>query len=440
MPKPKRIEQEIPLDRIFLHHENPRHEPYETQAQVIEWLCSNEEVPQLARDIAQHGLSPLDRFGVIRDHETDGDDATYIAAEGNRRVCALKLLTDPDLAPPERKAFFENQAESRSPITNLPCVIFEDQEDLDLWLKRRHQGFAGGVGQKPWNADQKSRHSGAGSRNRIALAFLDYAEQEKLISSDDRQRRLTTVQRFLSNPVMRETLGLETSDPDKPARNRTKEDFKLLSRQFILDMLADHPKVTSRKDSAYITTYARELGSLKGQSHERVEPEPIIGAPERQKRSRRSHPGKAKRPQRIPWCSDIHDALGDLGNWKLQSLYHSICAVPLQENAPLLAVGAWSYFETLTAQIGRKPQINFHSFLSGEKLNNCGLGAKGQTKPLRDAIERILHFGNTTKHHDTAAAFNGDQLANDMESLDKLILKLIEDASAKNNIINPLAE
>ena len=44
MPKPKRIEQEIPLDRIFLHHENPRHEPYETQAQVIEWLCSNEEV------------------------------------------------------------------------------------------------------------------------------------------------------------------------------------------------------------------------------------------------------------------------------------------------------------------------------------------------------------------------------------------------------------
>ena len=76
MSKTKRLERVIPFDRIFLHQENPRHEPYETQAQAIEWLCSNEEVPQLARDIAQHGLSPLDRFAVIRDHDTEGSDAT----------------------------------------------------------------------------------------------------------------------------------------------------------------------------------------------------------------------------------------------------------------------------------------------------------------------------------------------------------------------------
>ncbi len=275
MAKPKRVEQSISLDRIFLHHENPRHEAYETQSQVIEWLCSNEEVAQLTRDIAQHGLSPLDRFGVIRDHETDGDDATYVAAEGNRRVCALKLLTDPDLAPPERKSFFEKQAESWTPITELPCVIFEDQEDLDLWLKRRHHGFAEGVGQKPWSADQKSRHSGTGSRNRVALEFLNYAEDEKLISPNDRRRRLTTVQRFLSNPVMRETLGIETSDPGNIVRNRTEDDFKLLSQRFISDMLSGEPKVTSRKNSTQITAYARELGSLKGQGHERIEPEPI---------------------------------------------------------------------------------------------------------------------------------------------------------------------
>ncbi len=431
MSKIKRIEQLIPLDRIFLHHENPRHEPYETQAQVIEWLCSNEEVPQLARDITQHGLSPLDRFGVVRDHDTDGDDATYIAAEGNRRICALKLLTDPDLAPPERKSFFEKQAENWTPITAIPCVIFEDPEDLDLWLKRRHHGFAGGVGQKPWNSDQKTRHSGAGSRNRAALEFLDYAEQEKLISADDRRRRLTTVQRFLSNPVMRETLGLDTSNPDNVVRNRTEEDFKLLSQQFISDMLADQPKVSSRRDSTFITTYARELGALKGQTHQRIEPEPLSGEPERRKRARRSRPGKARHPQRIPWRSDIRDALKGLGNWKLQSLYHSICDVPLQENTPLLAVGAWSFFETLTAQVGRNPSTDFLAFLSRDRLNSYGLGTREQIKPLRDAIERILHFGNTTKHHDTAAAFNGDQLANDMESLDEVIIKLIEDAAAQ---------
>ena len=264
MSKPKRTECVIPLERVFLNYENPRHEPYETQSQTIEWLCTNEEVLQLARDIAKYGLSPLDRFGVYKDHDTGGRDATYIAGEGNRRLCALKLLTDPDLASPERKAYFEGLAKEWTPITKLPCVIFEDQEDLDVWLQRRHHGQAGGIGQKPWNADQKARHSGASSPNRIALAFLDYAEEEGLISTEGRKRKLTTVQRFLSNPVMRETLGLDTLDPDNIARNRTEEDFKLGfpdSSSWIC--WAESARSDSRQNMTIIESYSREHGSIE---------------------------------------------------------------------------------------------------------------------------------------------------------------------------------
>ena len=39
-----------------------------------------------------------------------------------------------------------------------------------------------------------------------------------------------------------------------------------------------------------------------------------------------------------------------------------------------------------------------------------------------------MNYGNTTKHHDTAATFNGNQLANDMDCLNGVILKLIEEA------------
>ena len=431
MPKAKRIERPISLERIFLHHENPRHKPYETQSEVIEWLCANEEVLQLARDIALHGLSPLDRFGVRRDNDKAGEDATYIAAEGNRRLCALKLLTDPDLAPPERKAHFDKLAANWTPINELPCVIFEDENDLALWLNRRHHGPAGGIGQKPWNAEQKSRHSGTNSRNRLALAFLDYAEAEILISADDRKRRLTTVQRFLTNPVMRETLGLDTANPDNLSRNRTREDFKLLSQQFISDMLAENPKVHSRQDSKGIESYARELGSIKGQSHQRIEPEPLIPDPQEPKPRRRKHPGKAKHRQRLPYEQDIAAALRTLGNWKLQNLYHSICDVPLEANTPLLAVGTWSFFETLTAQAGRDSNTNFPSYLSPEKLRTYGLGPRQQVNTFREAVQRIHQYGNTTKHHDTAAAFNGDQLANDLESLTELTLKVIADASSQ---------
>ncbi len=428
MAQPKRIERIIPSDRIFLHHENPRHEPYETQGQVIEYLCDNEEVWQLARDIAQHGLSPLDRFGVIKEHDdTDDDNSTYISAEGNRRLCALKLLTDPELAPPERKSQFEKLTETWTPISDLPCVIFEDHDDLDLWLKRRHQGPAGGIGQKPWSADQKSRHSGASSRNRVALAFLDYAERESLISNDDRKRRLTTVQRYLGNPVMRETLGLDSSDPDDIKRNRTDEDFKLLSKEFISDILADDPEVSSRQNKESIEAYARKLSATPRQNHQRIEAEPIT--PELEKPRRRSRTRKATRPQRLPWDAKISDTLKALRNWKLQNLYHSICNISLQENTPLLAVGAWSFFETLTARAGREPQTDFYSFLSQDRLIKYGLGSnKTQVNPLREAIQRIQNYGNTTKHHDTAASFNGDQLFNDMDSLNNLILKVIEGA------------
>ena len=425
--KIKRIEKTIPLERIYLHHENPRHEPYETQAQVIEWLCTNEEVPQLARDIANIGLSPLDRFGVTRDGDADGDDAIYIAAEGNRRLCALKLLTDPDLAPPERKAFFEKLANRWSPITEIPCVVFDDPDDLDTWLKRRHHGKMGGLGQKEWNSDQKARHSGSGSRNRVALAFLDYAEQENLISADERRRRLTTVQRFLSNPVMRETLGIETSDPDNITRNRTENDFRLLSNKFIHDMLTDNPRVNSRQNSAQITAYARELASLKGQTHDRVEAESILTPIEKFKKKRRSAPGKPKRPQKLPWRADIRDELAQLGSHKLTSLYHSICDVPLQEHTPLLTVGAWSFLETLTARIGRGDKVSFVDFLSKERIQQLGADST-PTKHLQEALRRISHSGNATKHDSVAGAFNGDQLANDIEVLGDLIRAIIREA------------
>lgn len=431
MPTPQRIHRVIPLNRIFLNLKNPRHKPYENQAQVIERLCAKEEVPQLAHDIAQYGISPLDIFGVFKDHNTEGEDTTYITAEGNRRLCALKLLTDPDLAPSKRKAYFKKQADNWTPITELPCVIFEDRKDRDLWVKRRHEGPAGGVGQKPWDADQKSRLSGGSSRNRAALAFLDYAEHENLISAADRERRLTTVQRFLDNWLMRDTLGLVLSDPGTVSRIRTEEDFKLLAQQFISDILAKGTQVHSRQDRQSIESYALRLGSLQGQSGQTITPEPIVSDPQKPKPTRRRRPRKAKPRPLLPYQPEIEDALKTLNNFKLENLYRSICTVDLPEHTPLLAIGMWSFFETLTARSGRNSDTNFCSYLSKDRLRQYGLGTKQEINPLCDAVERIHRYGNTTKHHDTAAAFNGDQLANDLESLTKLILKVIADASTQ---------
>jgi hypothetical protein len=82
--------------------------------------------------------------------------------------------------------------------------------------------------------------------------------------------------------------------------------------------------------------------------------------------------------------------------------------------------------ETLTARCGRVAATDFVSFLSHDRLNNLGFTAKDHRRTLNQALQHISEYGNTTKHSDTAANFNGTQLANDMDTLKELIVSLIK--------------
>jgi hypothetical protein len=149
--------QPIPVERIFLDLSNPRHEPYKTEAEVIEYLCRQEQVYSLARDIAKIGMNPLEIFAVIPADKTSRTQS-FVVAEGNRRMCALKLLDDPDLAPAKYRKDFTKLSEDSVKISEVPGIVFEDEAELSLWLERIHGGVQGGVGRKPWNPEQKTRH------------------------------------------------------------------------------------------------------------------------------------------------------------------------------------------------------------------------------------------------------------------------------------------
>ena len=95
--------QTIPVDRIFLDQRNLRHEPFEDQEAVIEYLCRGKQVLPLARDIAKNRLNPLELFALL----PDGDNA-YLAAEGNRRLCAA-LVHESELARNEPDSFFHSR-------------------------------------------------------------------------------------------------------------------------------------------------------------------------------------------------------------------------------------------------------------------------------------------------------------------------------------------
>jgi hypothetical protein len=424
---PKPIEA-VPVGRIFLLLGNPRHKPFDTEAQAIAYLCDKEFVYPLARDIAELGLNPLERFALIpaEKRKTNQPPHNYYVAEGNRRVCAIKLLNDPELAPPNLRKSFEKLAETWRPIKTVSGVLFDGVESVKVWLDRTHTGEQGGIGRRKWDAEQKSRSDGD-SKNKPAQALLDYAQKQGMITVEERKGKLTTVQRFVANDFFREQLGYDQTIPGQVGITRPKEQFDVILRRFMRDLVGK-TKVNSRMNKDPIIKYARPLSSLPGVTNERTEAEVLSvgGSPLRSKAPKQRTMRKPENAQHVQFESSVYDALKSYGNDKLERLYYSICKVDLDPHTPLIAVGTWSFVETLTACAGRAHGTDFESFLSKQRLANWGV--TGDTNSVRQAIARIKQYGNSTKHHPVAGAFNGDQLNNDMITLKEVILMCVAEA------------
>ena len=417
----------IDIGRIFLDLENPRHEPYDSESQVIDYLCRYENVLPLARDIAKFGLNPWEMLAVIPDDDSaPGADKGFIAAEGNRRLCACKLLDDPDRAPAKFRKQFEELALEYDAPEQLTCMIFADKESVRMWLGRIHEGQQGGIGRKQWNADQTARHSGS-SKNKIALAVLDYAEEAEFISPEGRRGKLTTVQRYLVSAAVRDALGIDASDLNNIRRNRPKAEFDTLLQRFLADLASGY--VNSRSNKEQHEAYARELSATQGQSHQQCAPEPFASEKPKPKSPATVKPKKRKPRRIVPFEQEIMDRLEALGGDKLPSLYNSICSVPLDVHTPLVSIGAWAFLESLSAKAGRNVDTDFLSFFSKERLQRYGLPTGKSGKALAEALRHLSHSGDVTKHDPSAAFFNSEQLINDLETLKELIVQCADEAA-----------
>ena len=250
---------EIPLEKIFLDLKNPRHPAYKSEEEVISYLCKNEYVTELAQDIVNMGINPLELLAVIK----NPDNKTYFAAEGNRRLCALKLLDDPQLAPKEQRKDFKALNRRWQSYNTVRAIVFEDRDSVAHWLERTHGG---------WDAEQKTRFTGA-VKNLMAQQLLDYAQSEEMISTDQRAKKISIVQRFISNPVFKDALGIDTGDNKVLRILRVKDDFDIILSKFIEDIISN--KVNTRKNAEQIRSYAKKLRELSGLTNTSTPPTPF---------------------------------------------------------------------------------------------------------------------------------------------------------------------
>lgn len=438
---------EIDIDQLDLDLANPRHEKMNKTNDVIAYLLSKERVMDLVEDIADIGMTnPMDLMGVVA-RRGAGGRKTYVAEEGNRRVCALQLLHDPEKVPakyPGRKKIVDRLENLSSPLylpNKIYVCLFKTKKGAKPWVDRMHNMESKGT-RRRWRPDQQDRAMGGG-RNRNAMAIMDLAQSHGLVDQEQREQKLTTVQRYVGNPALRTAFGLFRESDKSLSVVRNLEDFKVLFEAFIAD--ARDGKLSSRSTANDIARYASQKVIECGVSQDTIDPVSLADSLDLPVKGRNrstgsdsassegandgdavqpsSPPSSPQRRKTIGFDSDVVSALDDAKVGKLISLYTSCCSTPLDKNAPLITVGWWSILESLSKLHGNQ---SFHDYLNKDRITNTVTGIeKDRRNEIWDALQYISKNGNSTKHSATAGSFDGQQIANCIDIINPLLIKLL---------------
>lgn len=209
----------VSLVNLIMDKTNPRHPDLNSQREIIDWMISGnnktgEKLFNLAKDILKHGINPAEKVVITKEK----NDKDYVVLEGNRRVTAIKLLNNPDIAPNDawKKRFRSIITDSYQQIKEISCIYYRNPEDAFHFIELKHMGEANGVGIVPWDSEQKARHAKRVNRKKgaqKALSLIDHIRSSPLYEESVKQVSknkfpLTTLDRLLSDVDFRAFLGL----------------------------------------------------------------------------------------------------------------------------------------------------------------------------------------------------------------------------------------
>ncbi|HEU0074336.1 MAG TPA: hypothetical protein VFS30_10005 [Dehalococcoidia bacterium] len=248
---------------------NPRlDDGKQTQREALQAMLAaqGDKLVVLARDIAHNGLNPLDRFLII---EAEDSQDEYVVLEGNRRLTALKLLLNPELASGFLSAANVRALKALSPSSEyradseMDCVLVESRDQAIHWLRLRHGGQLDGAGTVDWGATERDRFESRSGKSSPELKLLQFAVAHKAITPDDADLvSITNLRRLLSDKSVRDAVGL---DIDRKAgriatRYPVKEVLKPV-RKLLSDLASDDfvvGKIYTKADRAdYLSGFKR---------------------------------------------------------------------------------------------------------------------------------------------------------------------------------------
>ena len=120
-----------------------------TELKVINHHLLEASTLELMQAIGENGFFEGEQLLVVPQEE-----GKYKVVEGNRRLTSVMLLNNPELAQVKKASVKQVYDEANhKPIKELPCLVFDDENDIRKYLGYRHV-----TGVKSWALTEKARY------------------------------------------------------------------------------------------------------------------------------------------------------------------------------------------------------------------------------------------------------------------------------------------
>ena len=212
---------ELSIDELLLDRDNPRLGSVASQSEALASLVrlNPGHFRNLMASIRDDGLDPGDSLYVVRSE--DGQD--FVVLEGNRRLAALKVLSNPDILAgtdlsdgDKRPLVQEAIGFEPSQVEPIRCVRFDDREEANDWIRRRHTGVKGGEGRITWKPLEIQRFSG----DYTTIDVIEFVGRNAGYTKEERAQaqsalgggKSTNLTRLLESARGRSHLGITIQD------------------------------------------------------------------------------------------------------------------------------------------------------------------------------------------------------------------------------------
>lgn len=211
----------LPLERLVFDPLNPRiplSRRQEGKRAIVNYMIENENLVDLVASIGEQGFFPGEPLLVVPSENTTN---AFEVVEGNRRLAALYLLQEPELATSKSGTIRSLVSEAIHHPTEINTLRFDRREEILDYLGYRHI-----TGVDDWDSLQKARY----------LQQLAERHTSDTVDGDNLYRHLAKLIGSRSDYVKKLLLGfqlytsIESNDfYDIPGLNEETFSFSLLT-------------------------------------------------------------------------------------------------------------------------------------------------------------------------------------------------------------------